>query len=254
MRADLKGYEQEHQCSAHGAYIARCDRGRMGWTTCPKCSEEQLAAMDRQRAQDDAERQLRRRDAWLHACRLTTGRYAEASLDTFQASTLDQRRALKSCREYAAQVPTPGGLFLIGPPGTGKTHLQAAICRAAIVRGGGSISARRVTPSDLVTEVRATWAKGSDDTEADVLRMYVRVTLLCLDDVGVGFGTEAEQKTLFDVVNQRYEQQRPTLVASNLTLEQIETAVGERVYDRLIEGAKVVVCNWPSHRRSAEAR
>ena len=75
--------------------------------------------------------------------------------------------------------------------------------------------------------------------------------LLALDEVGASFGGEAEQVQLLDVIDLRYRLCRPTFIASNLPLAGIKDAIGERAFDRLREGAKVLQCNWPSHRGAA---
>lgn len=74
--------------------------------------------------------------------------------------------------------------------------------------------------------------------------------LLVLDEIGVSRGSEWEAEQLFTVVDERYRLERPTVVVSNLPAGEIKQLVGDRVYDRLREGAKVVPMNWPSHRGS----
>ncbi|MGC8384980.1 ATP-binding protein [Pseudomonas aeruginosa] len=73
--------------------------------------------------------------------------------------------------------------------------------------------------------------------------------LLILDEVGVQYGKEAELVTLFDVMNARYSACKPSIVLSNLTLEEIEVFLGQRVMDRLREnGGRAVSFNWESER------
>jgi DNA replication protein DnaC len=73
--------------------------------------------------------------------------------------------------------------------------------------------------------------------------------LLILDEVGVQFGSDTEKLLLFDVLNERYEQRKPTLLLSNLALDGVKAFLGERIYDRLREdGAEAVVFDWDSWR------
>lgn len=54
---------------------------------------------------------------------------------------------------------------------------------------------------------------------------------------------------LFDVLNERYERRKPTLMLSNLTAQEVAAYLGERVMDRLREdGGRVIVFDWESHR------
>ncbi len=143
-------------------------------------------------------------------------------------------------------------MFLMGTPGTGKTHLSCAIVRAVIEATGRP--AYIVTVSAFVRAIRATWRGngGADyraDSEQQVLNRYGRADLLVLDDVGASFGADGELKHLLDLVDERYTLQLPTLIVSNLAEGELLEALGERIFDRLREGARRVVFNWSSHRR-----
>lgn len=248
-------HARQARCDVHGAYLSTCifpssRSGRGVWSTCPMCAAAEQEA-ERLHAQQEADRRrLQRVDAYRTAAGLT-GRFSHAAFDTFAATTPAQRKALAQCRQYADEVRADSGncLVLIGPVGTGKSHLMRAIQRHTI--DARMLWGPVVTASTLIADIRDTWQKGSDETEAQVVHRYGTHGLLGLDELGLGFGTEGEQKLLFDVIDRRYREQRPTLVASNLTLPEIQAAVGERVFDRLQEGATIVVCNWPSHRKPA---
>jgi DNA replication protein DnaC len=71
---------------------------------------------------------------------------------------------------------------------------------------------------------------------------------MVLDEVGVSHGTDNELAQLFDVIDKRYALRRPVVLVSNLTVKEIRTALGDRLYDRMREGAKVIKFTWPSHR------
>lgn len=76
--------------------------------------------------------------------------------------------------------------------------------------------------------------------------------MLILDEVGVQFGSEAEKLILFDVLNERYERCKATILLSNLTATEVKDYLGERVMDRMREdGGKVVVFDWESYRGRA---
>lgn len=82
-------------------------------------------------------------------------------------------------------------------------------------------------------------------------RRVVDPELLVLDELGLEIGRDAtRQGLLFEVLNARYGQQRATILLGNLRLCELTHFLGERIVDRLCDGASPVVSfNWPSHRR-----
>lgn len=241
---------QERVCATHGPYMAGIvDPGpyfAKRWTDCPGCRD----AWEAEQAELLAQRRLRMVEQWLATSGMR-GRFQRASFDTFGVKTSDQRDALKACRDFAERVCAgeTGTLFLIGPPGTGKTHLACAILRAVIEQ-----TAERgafTTVADLIRSIRSTWgSRERDNNESTVIAGFVTPRLLVLDDVGSNLGSESEQRHLLDVIDGRYVEERPIVVTSNLTAEEMKNSVGERAFDRLRERGRRVVCAWPSYRRS----
>ncbi|MDP3761527.1 MAG: ATP-binding protein [Ramlibacter sp.] len=231
-------------CAQHGPYRAQeYLAGR--WTNCPQCCQE---AQLRQRA--EAERQLaeKRRQEYLRDSGIT-GRYVEATFDSFAVATKEQQAALEVCRAFtgpAFHADQGNGLWLIGPPGTGKSHLGAAMVGDVINRH--TKRAYIASARQIVRRLRATWRRDASENEEEVLEAFGLPALLVLDEVGLGFGTEGEQIQLLDVIDLRYTLKRPTVLLSNLNAPLLRTALGDRAFDRLREGARTIVCNWPSHR------
>src|SRR5205807_4134266 len=58
-----------------------------------------------------------------------------------------------------------------------------------------------VTVSEAIRAVRRTWRREAQQSEDEVLRCFTQSDLLILDEVGVQYGTEAEQVTLFEIIN-----------------------------------------------------
>ncbi len=243
----MSGATREAVCPQHGPYQARQLFGSR-WTGCGACADERAAEDAKCQREQKARRLLERQNARLAESGLEP-RFLRASFETFEATAPKQLAALTACRSFIEGLATCGsaGLWLVGPPGTGKTHLGSAMVRHVICELGrmASIHSGRA----IVRLLRAGWgSRDSQQQEAQALESLASMTLLVIDEAGVGFGSEAEMVQLFDVIDLRYRRELPTVVISNLAAKDLKPVLGDAAFDRLREGATIVPCSWPSHR------
>jgi hypothetical protein len=86
----------------------------------------------------------------------------------------------------------------------------------------------------------------------EAVKWFVEPDLLVLDEIGVQYGTETEQKILFRIIDLRYEEMKPTILISNLAIPAFTEFVGERVVDRMREnGGMLFAFDWESYRSKA---
>ena len=179
-------------------------------------------------------------------------RFLGRSFDNFHTETDAQRAVLAVMRDYAenfAENEKLGkGLVLAGGPGAGKTHLTSAVQQFLMP----AASSLYVTALGVIRAVRNTWRKDSERSETEVLAMLGSVQLLVLDEVGVQYGTDGEQTILFDVIDKRYRDMRPTIVLTNQGKRGLKEFIGERSFDRIAETATWVPLDWPSYRPTAK--
>ena len=62
------------------------------------------------------------------------------------------------------------------------------------------------------------------------------------------YGTEAEQVSLFDIIDKRYRDLMPTILLTNQGKAGLKTFLGDRSFDRLREGGIWVPFDWASQR------
>lgn len=256
--------EVVNDCAAHGSYPStgvRYNIGRMQkevWTPCPDCEEARLAAERQAEAEKVAAASRQRLEAMLNEAAIPA-RFAGRTLAAYNAETPEQQRALKVATDFAvnfAERQRRGeSLILLGAPGTGKSHLAAAILQAIMPAHCGLYT----TCAGLIRAVRNTWRKDADRSEGQVLSILAEVPLLVIDEVGVQYGTDSEQNILFEVLDRRYRDMMPTILLANLKLKRekegdpagLREVLGERVYDRLTETARIVTFEGESYRARA---
>jgi DNA replication protein DnaC len=251
---------ESRKCANHGEYTATIKRlpwGRNGETSetrCPMCESEH----EERRKQQEINYQETQRRERIAINRKAAGipeRFAGCSFENYAASTPKQQQALTSANNFAEHfdvVQEDGSsLALCGKPGCGKTHLACAIGNRVLEAGRTVIY---TTVIELLRAIRDTWRRNSERSENAVIEKYRCVGLLILDEVGVSFGSEAEKVQLFDVLDGRYRDMRPTVIVSNLNGNDLKRALGSRLYDRLMHnGSDVVLFDWDSFRPRAKS-
>jgi DNA replication protein DnaC len=241
-------------CAEHGDWSYRlpsflAKRGGQ----CPECVEEQkqaeLNALNNKQSQECIERkQDALRSKFIKAA--IPKRFLNRTFDNYEVKSQQQQLALTISRHYAnhfaERLENGGGLILQGQPGTGKTHLACAIANQVITNGA---SARFTTVMQLVRAIRATWKRDSELTEDAVLQSIIDYDLLIIDEIGVQYETESEKLILFDVLNGRYENEKPTILLTNLVGQELNACIGERNVDRIQEGGGTTISfTWGSYR------
>ena len=99
-----------------------------------------------------------------------------------------------------------------GGVGAGKTHLAVGIAHRLMEQGRIAVFTSVI---NAIRRVKDTYRRDSGQSEAQVVAGFIRPDLLILDEVGVQFGSETEKMILFEIINGRYEQLKPTIVISN---------------------------------------
>ena len=180
-------------------------------------------------------------------------RFLDCSLDNYAPITADQTKALKTIKEYSENLLTEDGmtdkgLLIVGPVGTGKTHLAVGVLREAH-RLGSSIAFAQVP--QVLADIRAGIGRG-DEEAAKQIDMYSEVSVLALDDLGSERVTDWVREQLFLIINRRYEEMLPTIITSNDSLEGLEAHVGQRIASRLAGMCIGVALDGPDYRLGGE--
>lgn len=236
-------------CPEHGEYesLEKYIRWSMGthWTDCPKCEEE------RKRKQDEEHLAFLRQEQ-IYRYSEESGipkRFKGKTIGGIECKSAKQKAILKSVQGYLQSVLAGASacMVLCGRPGTGKTHLGCGLVHEVI---NSCQKAKIVTTANMLRRVKSTWHREAQEDEESVLRELGILPFLVIDEVGVQFGTETERNIFHEIIDRRYNNLLPTVIISNLPIDELTAFVGERVIDRFKEdGGAVLAFDWESHRK-----
>jgi len=220
--------------------------------SCPKCCLKQEERQEGERQQ----RLIEVKVSWFQEC--VPMKYLKESFETFDEPL--QQMAYKRCLDYADgfSLNNPWryhSLVMISPgtEGVGKTHLACSIIRHILAKWDGTgLSLINnpilfITEPDMFRRIRSTFDSGSSgnlrtETESSLMDQLTRVRLLVLDDVAKEEVGDARfvQRTLFSIINGRYNNMLPIIMTTNKSKEQLEAHLGgsrgnRATYDRLVE-------------------
>lgn len=121
-----------------------------------------------------------------------------------------------------------------GAPGLGKTSLAVSIARYLLDNGEAVVY---VQLTQFFDALKKTFAEDALEDEDDVLRRYQQAPVLVIDEFHVDAGkvgkTDWRRGRAYDLINYRYANQLPTVITTNYSDAQIETAWGEPTAHRM---------------------
>lgn len=192
-----------------------------------------------------AERVQRRIQRHLAEARLPAGK----TLDSFDftAVPMVSKAHVMALASGDAWLAKGGTILCFGPPGSGKSHLSAAL-GAALVENGFRVLFTRTT--ELVQKLQAARRDLALESAIDKLDKF---DLLILDDLSYVHKDQAETSVLFELIAARYER-RSIMITANRPFGAWDNLFPDKAMtiatiDRLVHHATIFEMNVESFRR-----
>lgn len=188
-------------------------------------------------------------------------RYSNA---TFKTATLTEhnREAFEKAKNYVENHEEVFkhniGLYIYGDNSSGKTFLTACICNELVWRKRYCVYTNLAS---ILNELRSSY-DGKGEGESILLARLRGYDFAFIDDLGKEFiGREfrpesskwAEEK-LFEVLNERYNAQKPTIFSSNYSIDELYSLLGldKAIVERINEmSTRVIQLNGDDFRSIA---
>ena len=243
-------HEGEFDCPAHGTvhsrYWLRSD-GTKQWDECPMCAQKRQEEEERKREEAN---KVKRYEGYAKS--RVKPKFYEMDFSSYKTSNESQEKALQLIIEIATGASNKS-LLLLGGNGVGKSMLASI---AVMFRGGAIYKMY-----EIIVRIKASYKNNSAESEMDILNELSKLPLLVIDEVGRSFGSESEKNWLSYIIDERYEDNLPTILISNLKLSRectkaeqeqgvyLEHYLGKDSVSRLAECADIVTITGEDWRR-----
>ena len=118
-----------------------------------------------------------------------------------------------------AESPS-GWLMIVGPNGSGKTHLACSIANYRISK---SDTVFYIDAADLLDHLRAAYHPDSSTSYDELFEQVKTTPLLIVDNLNISSVTPWAKEKLRQILNFRYNGQMPTVITSSIPLDELES-------------------------------
>lgn len=171
---------------------------------------------------------------------------------TFENYKGEQNKGISIAKNYVEHFEKMKsdniGLLFYGNVGSGKTYIACSIANAVIDKYMISVKVRNF--SQIINELQ----KSSFDIDKNrYIENITNTPLLILDDLGIERDTSYAKEQVYNIINSRYIKKKPTIITTNLPLNEIlNTSMGleyKRIYSRVTEMTIPVMITGEDYRR-----
>lgn len=140
------------------------------------------------------------------------------------------KTVLENCTRYAKNFSLKSdSILMLGGTGLGKTHFSFAIANEVINK---NFSVVYVSANDLFRHLNDEYFNRLNDDKYSIATVLAS-DLLIIDDLGSEFQTALSKSYLYNIVNTRILDNKPTIMSTNLSLSELNKQYEDRIISRL---------------------
>lgn len=137
-------------------------------------------------------------------------------------------------------------LFFYGTVGTGKSFLSGCIAKELIENGHSVLYFSAVRFFETLSQISFDY-KNKDELHGMYQDLY-QCDLLIIDDLGTELTNNFVTTQLFSCLNERHMRRKPTIISTNLSLEELRNRYSDRIFSRIMSNYQIYKLSGPDIR------
>lgn len=178
------------------------------------------------------------------------------------AAVADPGTPTGAVQKQIADMPPGAIVALLGARGTGKTQIAHNLLGVAIAKYLHEWSTwkgqpRYTSAAKIFRAMRDAQKRqrgDEGDNESQTIARFVEPKLLVIDEAHERGETDFENRTFTEIIDDRYANNRTTILISNLSKAEFSKSIGPSIVSRIHEAGSTIECNWPSFRTPGAAK
>lgn len=145
----------------------------------------------------------------------------------------NMKKVLQDMKQYVQDFDTQkGSLFIFGTTGTGKTFLTNCLAKAILETGHSVLYFTTFSLFEMLSKYNFRYEEYAQESNPQHDNL-MSCDLLIIDDLGAELSNNFTIAQTYSIINERILQKRPTIISSNLSLDDFSARYGQRIFSRI---------------------
>ncbi len=146
----------------------------------------------------------------------------------------NMQKVVAACKSFIRHFKkNHDNLLLLGNTGVGKTFLANCIAKELLDRGNTVIYLTAFRLFDILEKNKFGKDEDTAYEASNQFEYILDCDLLIIDDLGTELNNAFTNSQLYLIINERLLRQKSTIISTNLSLTNINTTYGERIFSRI---------------------